>query len=108
MRAELLRPSDYIRAADLNGKDVTVTIKEVVAKYEMIYQGGRKEKKAVLYFEGSEKGFVLSAKVNLKAIIAQHGNETDNWVGKKITLYEDPDVMFGKEKVGGIRVRKGK
>jgi hypothetical protein len=30
--------------------------------------------------------------------------ESDNWVGNRITLYCDPDVMFGRDKLGGIRI----
>jgi hypothetical protein len=32
--------------------------------------------------------------------------ETQNWIGRKVELYGDPDVYFGKEKRGGIRIRR--
>src|SRR5207244_3311357 len=32
------------------------------------------------------------------------GKESDNWIGKRVTLYGDPDVMFGPMKMGGIRI----
>ncbi len=31
--------------------------------------------------------------------------ETDDWIGKQIVLYDDPNVSFGGKLVGGIRVR---
>lgn len=34
------------------------------------------------------------------------GKDVSAWVGRKVELYTDPDVMFGKEKVGGIRIRR--
>lgn len=34
-----------------------------------------------------------------------HGPKPQGWIGKKIRLYFDPDVMIGRQKVGGIRVR---
>jgi hypothetical protein len=34
------------------------------------------------------------------------GKDVKVWVGRKVELYTDPDVMFGKEKVGGIRIRR--
>ena len=34
------------------------------------------------------------------------GKEVPAWVGRRVELYTDPDVMFGKEKVGGIRIRR--
>lgn len=30
--------------------------------------------------------------------------DAKTWVGHRVTVYNDPDVMFGREKVGGIRV----
>ena len=33
------------------------------------------------------------------------GPDVDAWKGKRITLYVDADVMMGRAKVGGIRVR---
>lgn len=32
------------------------------------------------------------------------GTDAKQWVGRRVTLYNDPDVMFGKDKVGGVRV----
>lgn len=32
------------------------------------------------------------------------GSDAKQWVGRRVTLYNDPDVMFGKDRVGGIRV----
>jgi len=32
------------------------------------------------------------------------GIDGKQWVGRSVTLYNDPDVMFGREKVGGIRI----
>lgn len=34
------------------------------------------------------------------------GKETPVWVGRKVELYTDPDVMFGKERVGGVRISR--
>lgn len=32
------------------------------------------------------------------------GSDAKQWVGRRVTLYNDPDVTFGKDRVGGIRV----
>lgn len=34
------------------------------------------------------------------------GKQSSEWVGRRVELYCDPDVMFGKEKVGGIRISR--
>lgn len=40
----------------------------------------------------------------LDVLAACWGVDGKQWVGRSVTLYNDPDVMFGKEKVGGIRI----
>lgn len=34
------------------------------------------------------------------------GKETQPWAGRRVELYCDPDVMFGKERVGGVRIKR--
>jgi hypothetical protein len=74
-------PSKYLKAADLNGKNVTVTIKS--AELEEI--GFDQERKVVLSFANTNKAMVLN-KTNAAAIARLHGEETDDWRGKRIIL----------------------
>lgn len=93
-------PSNYLKADDLNGKSVTVTIQKV--ELEEIGQGRDKERKPVLYFRGKDKGVVLN-KTNANTITKLYGGETDDWVGKAITLVPR-EVEFQGEMVLSIRV----
>lgn len=76
---------DYIGHFDLDGKDVTVEIARVVPG-ELTAMGGRKSKKPIIHFAGKDKAFIAN-KTNCKTIAALYGNNTDTWVGKRITLY---------------------
>jgi hypothetical protein len=101
-----LYDKDYLGSWDLDGKDATLVIQKVVGG-ELTANGGRKSKKPLVYFEGTKTGkaLVLNA-TNGKTIAAMYGNDTDEWVGKKITIY--PTVtQFGAETVECIRVRPG-
>lgn len=100
---DLLFPSKYLRGADLMGRDVVVTIASVTVD-EVVRAGGGKEKKPHLRFEGKEKSLILN-RTNAKVVAALYGKFTDAWVGKRITLFDDPSVRFGPEVTGGIRVR---
>ena len=44
-------------------------------------------------------------KTNAIVIARIYGKQTDAWLKKPIEVYHDPNVMLGREKVGGIRVR---
>ena len=40
----------------------------------------------------------------LRVLLAAWGDEASDWVGRRVTLYLDPNVRFGKETTGGIRI----
>lgn len=90
-------PSNYLKASELQGRDVTVTMSNVV--FETIGQ----DRKPVLYFAGTKKGMVLN-KTNSNNISQLYGQETENWVGKKITLFPCMVDYQGKS-VEAVRIR---
>lgn len=95
---------DYLFAFDLKGRDVTLTIERVTAG-ELTALGGRKSKKPLVYFkEGREKKPLAMNATNCKTVAALYGNDTDGWVGKRITLYPTTTTMAG-ETCECIRVR---
>lgn len=93
---------DYLGHWDLEGRDVTVTIREVKAG-TLTSQGNRKSKKPIVYFQGKEKGLALN-KTNGKIVAQLYGNDTEQWAGQRITLYATK-TQFGSETVDCIRVR---
>lgn len=97
MRISAAFPSDYLKAADLAGRNIRVTMSHV----EMKDIGD--DHKPVLYFVGKEKGIVLN-KTNSNNIGAAYGDETDAWKGKDIVLYPAM-VDFQGRSVEAIRVR---
>lgn len=42
----------------------------------------------------------------LRVMAHSWGKETPVWVGRQVELYTDPDVMFGKDRVGGVRISR--
>jgi hypothetical protein len=40
----------------------------------------------------------------LDVLAACWGTDAKTWVGHRVTFYNDPDVMFGRDKVGGVRI----
>ena len=60
----------------------------------------------LLFEEDDVKPFVLNS---TNGGLIQHylgSDDSDDWVGKQITLYHDPTIQFAGKLVGGIRVRK--
>jgi hypothetical protein len=92
-------PSDYLRAADLEGKELTLTIRNVA----MEEVGADRENKPVLYFEGQDKGIILN-KTNAATIAELYGDDTDEWPGEAITLFSAMVTYQGKT-MPGLRVK---
>ena len=93
----------YIFAYDLAGRDVTVTIKEVV-EGKLVGEGGKESRKPIMYIEGKERGLGL-CKTNCKTIAELYGTtDTREWRGKRVTLYPTK-TMFGGKEVDCIRIR---
>jgi hypothetical protein len=91
--------SKYLKAADLNGREVTVRI----AGVQIEQFGKENERKPVISFDGKSKGLPLN-KTNARAIAAMFGNETENWIHSEITLFPTK-TDFGGELVDCIRIK---
>lgn len=86
MKVSEVYPSNFISAGDLDGKELRLTIDRVEDKNKVKREDGTPIDKLVLYFRGSEKGFVAGP-TNARAIRMQHGNVIEDWVGKQITIF---------------------
>jgi len=92
-------PSNFLKAADLDDKDVTVTIESVTLE---TIDKDEKDQKLIIAFKGKSKKLVCN-KTNAKTIEKLYGDDTDGWIGKKITL-TPREVEFQGETVWAIRV----
>ena len=44
------------------------------------------------------------SKTMRRVIVAAWGPDASTYIGRKLFLYRDPDITFGKDRVGGIRI----
>ena len=96
--ASELFPSRYLKAVDLQGRQVTVTIDKVVQE-----DFGDDGEKPCAYFVGKDKGLVLNV-TNFTAIAEISGKDnSDDWHGVRITLFSTKVQYKGKTS-DGIRV----
>lgn len=94
-------PSKWLRVDDLKGKSHVV----VIARITEQSVGERQEKKWVIWFEKHTKGLVLN-KGNALAIARQHGEESNDWIGKPITIFPGKALFQGKW-VASVKVDEG-
>lgn len=112
MRRNQALPGKYLAKEDFE-KPILCQIATVVA--EEIEGDGGKQTKPVLYVMGPSReldvtrGIVLNG-TNWDAIANIRGEDpdatdTEEWEGTQIEVFYDREVMFGRKKVGGIRIR---
>jgi len=81
-----LYPGRFIKAVELLGKKVTLTIADV--ELEDLEGDDGKKTKALVRFKETPKMLVL-CKTNGMCVRDMFGKEIANWIGKRITLFED-------------------
>lgn len=82
-----LYPGRFLKATELLGKKVTLTIADYDLE-ELQGEDGSKKAKAILSFRESEKKMV-ACKTNGLCIKEMFGKELSKWPGKRITIFED-------------------
>lgn len=99
-------PSQYLEAADLRGKEITLIINGSEKHNGVTGKDGRKFDARVIFFEGKKKGMCLN-KTNARRIRDSYGygDESDNWKGKTITIYPTTCNAFGNPNTPCIRVK---
>jgi hypothetical protein len=90
-------PSKYLKPADLQGRQVKLTICEVGMR-----QIGN-DNKPVVYFEGKDKGLVLNKTNAVMISEIASSDDTDSWPGVAIMIYPTKTDYQGK-RVDTIRV----
>jgi hypothetical protein len=93
-------PSAYLKASDLQGRTVVVTIDRV--DFEPV--GQKREMKPILYFQGKEKGLVLN-KTNANKIMQLTSSPvTEEWHGFQVAIYPT-ETSYQVDTVECIRVK---
>jgi hypothetical protein len=102
LHVDLMFPSRYLKAADFEGKSVSLTIAEVFRDKVQMANGSKAEK-YIVRFRETDKELILN-KTNAKAVAKVLDEpKAVNWTGSRITLKPTTCEAFG-EIVPCIRV----
>lgn len=89
--------STQINSDDLIGSTVTITVQGVTVK------GGDQQPVDIHTHETPGKAYRPSKSMR-RVLAAGWGTDSSQWTGKSMTLFRNPEIRFGKEKVGGIEI----
>ena len=97
-----LWPGKYLKSGEFKGKAVTLTLKSI--EREMLPNGSGDEEGAVVAsFEETQKLWVVNKTCGV-ALRAMFGDDSGEWIGKRITLHPVPDASGLSESGTCIRV----
>jgi hypothetical protein len=96
--ATIAPKSDQLNSDDLISGPMTVTITKVAGNE------GTPEQPINIFFEGDNGKPYRPCKSMRRVMVAVWGRDGHEYVGRSMTLYRDPEVMFGGLKVGGTRI----
>lgn len=95
--------SKYLKQADI--PDPIIVTVQGVKQVNMAKEGEAPEMKWAIKFRELDKPMVLNTtNIHVAAKICG-SDDTDQWRGKEIVLFCDPNVSFGGQVVGGLRFR---
>lgn len=97
MRSVIVPKSDQINADNLLGGPITITIRDV-----SIRPGT--EQPVSVSFDGDDGKPYKPCKSMCKVMVSLWGPDANEYIGRSMTLYADPTVLWGGMKVSGIRI----
>lgn len=96
--------SNFVKAKDVK-EPITLTVTAVEAE-EFKDDDGSPRESLVLFSKELEQGVVMSKSALAQAIEILGSDETDEWIGKRIVLFNDTSVTFKGKRVGGLRFKE--
>lgn len=88
-----LYPNRFLKAGELQGKRVTLTIKDIDLD-NLVDSDGREKIKGVISFEQTPKQIALN-KTNGICLRAMFGKKLTEWIGKRVIIF--PGVWNGED-----------
>ena len=80
--------SDQLNADQLLGGSMTITVTDV-------RRGQSDDQPVIVHYQGDEGRPYKPCKTMRKVLIFAWGDDGHAWIGRSMTLYNDPEVKFG-------------
>ncbi|VVE59531.1 hypothetical protein PIN31009_05574 [Pandoraea iniqua] len=97
LRHTVVPKSDQLNAEQLLTSDLTITVTDVRV-------GGGADQPVSIHYQHDDGRPFKPCKTMRKLLIFAWGEDGRRWIGKSMTLFNEPSVKFGGEVVGGIRI----
>jgi len=96
LRPTIVPKSDQLNADQLVGGPMTITVSRVTANSG--------DQPVTVHYEGDKGRPYKPCLTMRKVLVLAWGHDGNKWAGRSMRVYNDPDVRFGKDLVGGVRI----
>lgn len=96
LRDTIVPKSDQINSEQLISGPMTITVTDV--------RRGSEDQPLIINYYGDNGRPFKPCKTMRKVLIFAWGEDGRMWPGRSMTIYNNPEIMFGGMKVGGIRI----
>lgn len=90
--------SDQLNADDVLQSDKIITITDITVKKS------EQQQPVWIHYEGDDGRPYKPCLSMRRVLVMAWGKDASRWIGRSIRLYGDPEVRFGGQQVGGIRI----
>jgi hypothetical protein len=87
---DALFPGRFIKAGEMSGKPVTMTIADVYLDH-LEGEDGREKPQAIVSFKETKREWALN-KTNAQCLLAMWGPDSGDWISKRVTLFAERDA----------------
>lgn len=96
LRTTIVPKSDQLNADQLIGGPMTITVSRVSATSG--------DQPVTVHYDGDKGRPYKPCLTMRKVLVLAWGHDGNKWPGRSMRVYNDPDVRFGKDTVGGVRI----
>jgi hypothetical protein len=96
LRPTIVPKSDQLNADQLIGGPMTITVTRVSATSG--------DQPVSINYDGDKGRPYKPCLTMRKVLVLAWGHDGNKWPGRSMRVYNDPDVRFGKDTVGGVRI----
>ena len=93
----IIPKSDQLNSEQLLGGPITIKVTDINVSESP-------DQPVVIHYEGENGRPYKPCKSMRKVLIFAWGDDGTKWIGRRMTLFNDPDVKWAGVKVGGIRI----
>lgn len=102
MEAIDLRETIKPKSDQLNADDMLDATKDITVTDVKLHNSD--DQPVSICYEGDDGRPYKPCKSMRRVLVAAWGKDGSQWIGRSMRLYGDPEVKFGGQKVGGIRI----